>query len=131
MRAIDRDYELLGRLQRFTDKAIRAHARILRRAEQTLHRWCQLECGDGNDYASWSIERDEQTGKPFMVTHPHQGKSRRRSIPDREKGALIRVEATCLELGLHFWYQTDPRGCALYVSNELLTDMNYTNGLAI
>jgi aryl carrier-like protein len=28
-------------------------ANTLRRAEKTLHRWAELECGDGNNYASW------------------------------------------------------------------------------
>src|SRR5438128_520308 len=31
----------------------------LRRIARALHRWNELECGDGNNYASWAIERDE------------------------------------------------------------------------
>lgn len=106
-------------------------ASILRRAEITLHRWAEQECGDSNDYASWAIERDEKTGKPFMVRYPHKGESRRSAIPDRETGALKRVRAVCSRLGLHFFHQTDPRGCALYVSREPLTDSAYTNGVAV
>jgi len=34
-------------------------------------------------------------------------------------------------LNLYYYNQTDPRGCALYVSNEPLTDTNYPNGVAI
>lgn len=101
----------------------------LRRAELILHRWSELECGDGNDYASWSIERDETTNKPYMHTYPHQGESRRRAIPDRETGALKRVASICKEMKLYFFHQTDPRGCQLYISNEPLTDSNYTNGI--
>ena len=38
-------------------------AQALRRISMTLQRWGELECGDGNDYCSWSIERDEGTDK--------------------------------------------------------------------
>ena len=70
-----------------------SESEALIRIERTLQRWGELECGDGNDWASWSVERDEETGKPFIVTHPHSGKSYRRAIPDREKGALKRLGA--------------------------------------
>ena len=99
----------------------------LRRCEMTLHRWGELECGDGNDYASWAIERDETTGEPFLVTYPHDGKERRRAIPDREKGALKRVATICKRAGLHFYHQTDPRGVQLYVGTKPLTDQNYSS----
>ena len=104
-------------------------ANILRRAERTLHRWSELECGDGNDHASWAIERDETTGKPYMGYHPHQGKPTRTPIADREAGALRRVAALCKERGLHFYHQTDPRGAALYIDREPLPDNNYSRGL--
>jgi hypothetical protein len=103
----------------------------LLKAERTLHRWSELECGDGNDYMSWSIERDEETDKPFRCVYPHKGESRRYPIPDREKATLKRVAAICERLGLHYYYQTDPRGCALYVSREPIVDNNYTNGVAV
>lgn len=106
-------------------------ARTLRRAELVLHRWAEQECGDGNDYASWSIERDETTGKPYRALYPHQGQSSRTLIADREAGALRRVRQVCTELGLHYYHQTDPRGCALYVSREPLTDSDYTRGVAV
>ena len=105
-------------------------AKTLRRAELTLRRWAELECGDGDNYKSWAIERDETTQKPFMVTHFHDGKVHRRAIPDREDGALRRVEELCIRRGLHYFHQTDPRGCSLYVSNEPLTDTNYSSGVA-
>ncbi len=103
----------------------------LRRASLALHRWAELECGDGNDYASWGIERDEKTGVPYMVTYPHTGDTRRRRIPDREAGALVRVRELCAAHGLHFYHQTDPRGAALYVSRQVLTGANYTDGVAV
>lgn len=101
-------------------------AHTLRRAEMTLHRWAEQECGDGNDYASWSIERDDTTGKPYRAWHPHQGATTRTAIADREAGALRRVAQVCTEQGLYYFHQTDPRGCALYVSREPLNDCTYS-----
>ena len=109
----------------------------LRRISMTLHRWAELECGDGNDRASWSIERDEQTGKPYMVTHPHNGKSYRRAIPDREAGALKRLAGIMARHPeLVSYHQTDPRGAALYVVNRAELgnrdlSSNYTIGTCI
>jgi hypothetical protein len=108
------------------------------RIERTLSRWSELECGDGNDYASWSIERDENTGKPYMHYLPHHGKSSRRLIADREAGALRRLAAIMSSHPKYIAYhQTDPRGCALYiVPNEYLPDGTdiravYNSGIAV
>ncbi len=103
-------------------------ARTLCRAERTLRRWHELECGDGNDRASWCLERDEATGKPYMVTYPHRGPTHRRLLPDRETGAIHRVRKVCERHGLYVYIQTDPRGCALYVSREPITASDYTRG---
>lgn len=110
----------------------------LRRIEMTLQRWAENECGNSNDYCSRSIERDETTGKPFMVYHPHSGgKARRAAIPDREKGALARLaKIMANHPALWFYHQSDPRGCALYVGK--LDDVKgqcvgqvYNRGLAV
>ena len=106
-------------------------ADTLRRCSCTLTRWGELECGGGNDHASWAIERDEATGKPYMVTYPHQGKTRRSAVADREKGALKRIKAICGKHGLYFHHQGDCRGVALYVSPEPLTNSDYTRGIAV
>lgn len=94
----------------------REEAHQLRRISMTLHRWAELECGDGNDWASWAIERDEQTHKPYLLTYPHTGKSHRRPIADRETGALKRL-AVIMAKHPEFtsYHQTDPRGAALYI----------------
>ncbi len=106
-------------------------ANDLRRAERTLHRWAEGECGDSNDRASWAIERDETTGKPYRCVYPHTGPMYRERIADREAGALRRVRAICERVGLHFYHQTDPRGCALYVAAVELEGRNYSsNGVA-
>jgi len=114
-------------------------ANTLRRAEKVLQRWAEQECGDSNNYGSWCIERaDNGEGVPYMVRHYYErdfpdgnGKDRvtHIRIADREAGALRRVKAICEAHGLHFYHQTDPRGCALYVSNEPLPDHNYTRGV--
>lgn len=108
-----------------------ADVQTVRRAAMTLHRWAELECGDGNAYASWAIERDDASGLPYLCTYPHTGAMRRHRMPDREAGALRRVRAVCLAHGLHFYHQTDPRGCALYVDVAPLSASAYTNGVAL
>ena len=124
-------YELMAQIHRRTGVALSFDdCNTLRRAELTLQSWSEAECGDGNDYASWSIERDEQTGIPYRCRYPHQGKMTKYRIPDREAGALRRIKEVCARNGLHFYHQGDPRGCALYVSNEPLTDSAYNRGVA-
>lgn len=111
----------------------RPEAETLRRASMTLHRWAEQECGDSNEYASWCIERDEKTGKPFrrMVPHNTPAVSRRTPIPDRETGALNRIKAICSAKGVHYFHQTDCRGAALYVHYSPMMDSNYSNGIAV
>lgn len=88
----------------------------LRRIEMTLQRWAELECGDGNDYASWAIERDETTGKPYRCIYPHQGEKRRHAVPDRERGALRRLAGIMRgHPELVAYHQGDCRGCMLYI----------------
>ena len=109
-----------------SDRFALKHARTLRRAQMTLRRWAELECGDGHCY----IERDEKTGKPRMYRDsrylaPNDPRCWS-VVPDRERGALARVEKVCKEAGLYYYHQTDPRGCALYVGTEPLTASNYS-----
>ena len=109
--------ETFRMIEQLKNAGITEHdAYALRRISMTLHNWHELECGDGNDYASWSIERDKTTDKPFLVSYPHTGKSYQRAIPDREKGALKRLDAIMTRYPtLRPYVQGDPRGCALYV----------------
>lgn len=107
----------------------------LRRAEIALRHWAEQECGDGNEWGSWAIERDEGTGIPYRVYYPNPGHGKqypKRStrVADKEAGALRRIKAICDTHKLHFYHQTDPRGCALYVSNEPLPESDYTRGVA-
>jgi len=125
--AIDKDYALCNRLARREIDIEQETARQLRRIERTLHRWAELECGDGDEYKSWVITRDEATDKPYMEYHFHDGRVRRYATPDREAGALKRLAAICKRHGIHYYHQTDPRGCALYLSREPMTDENYSS----
>ena len=99
-------------------------AESLRRISMTLHRWHELECGDGNG----RIERDEHSGIPQWRYASDTGKYCGRPIPDREKGAKKRLAAILAECNarrigkgpskagaLSAYIQTDPRGAALYI----------------
>jgi hypothetical protein len=92
----------------------------LLKAERTLHRWAELECGTGDDRVSISVERDEQTGKPFRrVQYMGAGgkwQDRREPCRDMESAALRKIRAMFSgKSTLAFYVQGDPRGCALYV----------------
>ena len=97
-------------------------ANTLRRAELALQRWGEQECGDGRGW----IARDE-AGKPWWHS---AWTGNMFAVADRERGALRRIAEVCKRNGLQFFHQTDPRGCALYVSNEPLTDSDYSRGVA-
>lgn len=123
-----------------------ADACALRRASMTLHRWHELECGDGNNYASWTIARGrkengefvyDDNGTPFEERHIHtENKARYTAIPDRERGAQKRI-AKIMARYPDFWVyvQGDPRGAALYIGRHSNTplpiDANYSRGIAV
>ena len=114
----------------------------LRLIERTLHRWAELECGNGNEHGSWMIERDEETGKPYFVHHVYghgnwPDRVHRTRTPDREAGALKRLQKILTNYpDLVYYHQTDPRGCALWLvpkdtlSNGERLDSVYTRGVA-
>lgn len=131
MKAAKKTYQLIERLERRGINASFDQANTLRRAELTLHGWAEKECGFDGYNTSYVYERDEETGKTYLGIYPYTGKSRRQPIPDRETGALKRVQKVCKELGIFYYHQTDPRGCALYVDKEPLPANDYTKGIAI
>lgn len=110
-------------------------ALALRRISMTLHRWHELECGDGNDHGSWYITRGykdssmpephrfrhDDDGKPYLEHHHYmhgRGKDTVHYIPlaDRERGAKKRLAKIMARYpALVSYIQTDPRGCALYI----------------
>jgi hypothetical protein len=80
------------------------------RIEQTLQRWFEEECNG-------TIQRDDQTGKPYRYFNDRQGVPVIRSaapIPDLERGAIRRAKAI-VQPFCHVYIQTDPRGCAVYL----------------
>lgn len=125
----------------------------LRRIEMTLHRWAEQECGDGNACASWAIERDETTGKPFRCVYPHSGKEHRHAISDLEAGALKRLgkiigdrntrvwvesgNPSVAKTAVSYYHHGDCRGCSLYiirpgdVPEGKKYESFYTNGIAV
>lgn len=129
MTATEKNATLADRLNRRGMNATLDDAATLRRAESTLRRWAEGECGGSNDAGSYSIERDETTGKPFRHFYGYSGSHFKSAIPDRERGALATVANLCTAKGWHFFHQTDPRGASLYVSADPLTDTAYTNGV--
>lgn len=119
-------------------------ARSVRRISMTLHRWHELECGDGNNHGSWSIARGhkpkrdgmgarldggpndetfihDDDGKPYLEHHHYlhgRGKDyvTYSTMPDRENGALKRLAAIMARYpSLGFYVQGDPRGASLYI----------------
>jgi len=120
----------------------------LRRAAMALHRWHELECGDGNDFGSWTIARGrkenrefiyDDDGKPFIEYHSHtEIKARYSPIPDREKGARKRIAKIMANYpGFTAYVQGDPRGVALYilrpgdVPEGAKVDSCYSRGIAV
>lgn len=123
----------------------------------TLHRWHELECGDGNDYASWCVVRGrkvdgnfvyDENGKlpgsgAFEERHVHtENKARYTRIPDRERGALKRLAKIVVKYpGFAPYVQGDPRGPALYIlrptdwqiGDDTTRDLAeiYTRGIAV
>jgi len=113
----------------------------LRRISMTLHRWFELECGTGNDRVTESVERDEETDKPFRRVQ-YMGATgwidKRYPIADKEKGAIKRLDVLRAKYpAFVFYVQSDPRGCALYavpvasIGEGEHIESIYTRGIAI
>lgn len=133
-------YEVMARLGKLGIHYEDAHA--LRRISMTLQRWFELECGDGNEYGSWAIERDENTDIPYMVHHHYRhGMGRdytsRTRIADRENGARKRLARIMAKYpNLVPFIQTDPRGASLYILTKEQAgpeelDCIYSRGVAV
>jgi hypothetical protein len=104
-------------------------ARALRRIAMALHRWFELECGNGNAYGSWVIARGRKNknefvydddGKPYIEHHHYlHGKGKDyitySPIPDRETGARKRLATIMARYPGFQAYVPDPRGAPLYI----------------
>lgn len=117
-------HEMLNRIESLgvsTDDAF-----ALRRISMVLSRWSELECGTDNG----GIERDEDTGKPYMVWYSnYDGKRHQSPVADRERGALVRLNTIMARYPeLDAYVQGDPRGAALYIyrkDNPMLAASKY------
>jgi len=115
----------------FNDTEVAALIRI----EKSLHRWCEMECGGVNG----CIERDDKTNEPIFVSR--WGYTYK--IRDMEASALKCLKKILADVerrtnrGMGYYYQTDPRGCTLYIlrRNDGPEGANirscYTNGIAV
>lgn len=122
-------YKMIERLK--TAGIAESDAFALRRIAMTLDRWHELECGIG-DNATYYIERetDDEDSPPHMKRSDHSGLHDLGRIPDREKGALKRLDKIMGEYPtLKAYVQGDPRGAALYIMRP--GDSEYTNGIAV
>ncbi len=117
-----KNMEVLGQLHKVAPKATLEHAILLRRAAMTLHAWYEHECNG-------AIQRDEKTDVPYWW-NTNTCKRIYRS-PDREKGAIKRIEHVCADLGLKYYLQGDPRGGTLYVDNKPIPENNYNRAVFI
>jgi hypothetical protein len=91
-------------------------ASSIRRITMTLTAWAEAECGSSNEYCSWVIERNPDTDKPYRVCYYSDGRVRKALIPDREKGAIKRMNKLMKAYPKLGWYhQTDPRGHSVYI----------------
>ena len=113
-------------------------ARAIRRISMTLSRWHELECGTG-DSATWYIERgDEGEGRPHLMRSDHAGLHDLGVVPDRERGALKRLNTIMARYpALTAYVQGDPRGEALYILRPgdvpagALAEAHYAHGIAV
>ena len=96
-----------------------AEAAQLRRISLTLHRWSEHECNG-------VIERNEDDGNRPYWSNPNTGKHYVCRVPDREAGALRRLEKIVARRNrevvapfagsmLTYYVQGDPRGASLYI----------------
>ena len=94
-----------------------AEAAQLRRISLTLHRWSEHECNG-------VIERNEDDGNRPYWSNPNTGKHYVCRVPDREAGALRRLEKIVARRNhdnvracedVTYYVQGDPRGGTLYI----------------
>lgn len=86
-----------------------------------LNRWAERLCGDGS---GWHVEVDDASNQAFNCRDDGSFKQR---ITNLETYYIARIDRICKSLGLNWFHQTDPRGTALYVSDEPMNDTNYSS----
>lgn len=103
----------------------------LRRISMTLQRWYEHECNG-------AIQRDGERGDGRPFWHSTFDGRKLYRAPDRERGALKRLEKIMSAYpDLKAYVQGDPRGCALYilrpgdVPEGKEPDSYYNRGIAV
>jgi len=117
MSALADDWALCWKFHEHGVRMASQDVRILRRAERTLRRWHERECG--TKYGCIDYEED---GKPVWVSAT-TGESR--PILDTKTRALRRVAEVCARYHLYYYVQGDPRGPALWIGTVPLDCASY------
>ena len=86
---------------------------VLRRASNTLQRCALRECNEGASAANNEAEQ-RAFRRALEVCQNHR----------------VRTLGGTVSVPLHAYYQTDPRGPALWVAPFPLNDSNYVDGVA-
>jgi hypothetical protein len=109
----------------------------LRRIAMTLERWHELECGTTTANGRSVAVCRNPAGKPYLYWLTMTGGCRK-FIPDREAGALCRLEKIMARYPkLAASVQSDPRGPALFIVRRAdipaghTADEYYLRGLAV
>jgi hypothetical protein len=108
-----------------------ADARTLRRAQLTLRSWGEEVC-NGTIQRPWADDGRSDPCRPSYTPINSPGRGKQHGwigVPDRERGALRRIDAVCKTYGASYYHQSDPRGAALYISADKLTDTNYAQAI--
>jgi hypothetical protein len=84
-------------------------AKTIRRISMTLRRWYEHECNG-------AIQRDGDRGDGLPFWHNTDTGRKICRVPDRERGALKRLEKIMASYpNLKPYIQSDPRGCSVYL----------------
>jgi hypothetical protein len=84
-------------------------AKTIRRISMTLRRWYEHECNG-------AIQRDGERGDGLPFWHNTDTGRQICRAPDRERGALKRLEKIMASYpNLKTYIQGDPRGCSVYL----------------
>jgi hypothetical protein len=116
----DRQWEALERLG-----VSWSDAETLRLISVRLHSWDERLCNDTEEDEDGTAYRLTNLGGPGPIM--------RWKCPNRGRGALARLAKIAARYpNLTFFHQSDPRGAALYVGPEGMTDCNYSSmGVAV
>lgn len=103
----------------------------LRRYASRLSRWDELQCGASDGH----VEYNEQLGywerySAGEVVNGEYVKTKKRT-PNVGEGAYRAITEVCKRYDIHWYHQSDPRGCAVYISDEPISDDTYSTALAV